>query len=203
MRRLLLILFSLLLVCSGCGEKKKEPSALTAERAVDALSGKEPYTRDGGNIERNNVDIDVLLDGENIGARFKDGFGSIVANRDEIVITVNATGERPDNLLIGFSATDLTALRPIHGKTNAGDGKVFTLSLMKIIGNGMETMISFDAEGTIVSMSNEKTIIKVAGHLGYPADAENPEKWKKYQGTITLHYPVFQTVGIAKEDFIY
>lgn len=203
MQRLLLILFSALLVCSGCGEKKKEPSALTAERAIEALSGKEPDTRDGGTIERNNVDIDVLLDGENIGARFKDGFGSIAAARDEIVITVNATGERPDNLLIGFSATDLTTLRPIHGKTNAGDGKVFTLSLMKIIGNGMETMMSFDAEGTIVSMSNEKTIIKVAGHLGYPADAEDPEKWKKYQGTITLHYPVFQTVGIAKEDFIY
>ncbi|WP_028787835.1 hypothetical protein [Terrimonas ferruginea] len=199
----LLILFSVLLVCSGCGEKKSEPSAMTAERAVEALSGKEPDARNSDNIERNNVDIDVLLDGENIGARFKDGFGSIVANRDEIVITVNATGERPDNLLIGFSATDLTTMRPIHGKTNAGDGKVFTLSLMKIIGDGMEAMMSFDAEGTIVSMSNTKTVIKVTGHLGYPADAENPEKWKKFHGTITLHYPVFQTVGIAKDDVIY
>lgn len=203
MQRLLLILFSFLFLSSGCREKKNAPSALAAERVVDVLSGKEPDARDGGSLERNHVDIDLLLDGENIGARFKDGFGSVVAARDEIVITVNATGERPDNLLIGFSAKDLTALRPVHGKTNAGDGKVFTLSLMKIIGNGMDAMMSFDAEGTIVSLGNEKTIIKIAGHLGYPTDAENPERWKKIEGMVTLHYPIFQTVGIAREELIY
>ena len=34
-------------------------------------------------------------------------------------------------------------------------------------------------------------------------DAESPDKWKPYEGTITLNYPVFQAVGSSKEDFTY
>ncbi len=86
---------------------------------------------------------------------------------------------------------------------NNTGGVSMSFSMMSIENNGINTLISHEAEAEIIQFTEKKTIIKVKGKIGYPADATSPEKPKDYEGTITLNYPVFQALGSSKEDFTY
>lgn len=143
------------------------------------------------------------IDGLNIRNDFENGFGSITASKETIAITIAGGENGQDNLLIGFTGKDLTSERPIKGKMVKGENAGFTFSMMKLVDNGMEALISMEAEGEIISMSQEKTVIKVKGTLSTALDAESPEKWKNYEGKITMNYPIFQAIGSSKEDFTY
>lgn len=203
MKRICFGLFSSLLLASACAGDAND----TGKPPVEKTSGESAAHRvDPPGINtttQNQVLVEILLDGKSLEPRFKNGFGSITAAKESIAITVNATDAQKENLLIGFTGEDLTASRPISGKTTAAAGNGFTLSLLRITDNGMDALISFEAEGTLVSLSTAKAVINVSGKLGYATDTENPEKWKAYKGTVTLNYPVFQAIGSSKEEFTY
>lgn len=158
---------------------------------------------DAEDIGKNKPEVNIVLDGEDIGKRFKDGFGSVTASKETVAITVAGGENGQDNILIGFTGKDLTTLRPIAGKMVKGENDGFTFSITRITDNSMEVQLSFEAEGEIVSWQKEKIVIKVKGKTGNSSDAENPDKWKAYEGTITLNYPVFQVLGGKKEAFLY
>lgn len=194
-----MIIFS----CNKLEEKKKEASTSLIENAVEAATGNEYDALDVNTIDKNNSVVDVEIDGKNILKDFENGFGNITASKETIAITIAGGENGQDNILLGFTGKDLTMEKPIKGKMVKGENAGFTFSTMKVVDNGMEALISMEAEGEIISMNTEKTVIQIKGSLSSTLDAENPEKWKKYEGTITLNYPVFQALGASKEDFIY
>ena len=189
--------------CNKLEEKKKEASTSLIENALEAATGNEYDAVDVNNIDKNSSNVDVEIDELNIRNDFENGFGSITASKETIAITIAGGENGQDNLLIGFTGKDLTSERPIKGKMVKGENAGFTFSMMKVVDNGMEALISMEAEGEIISMSQEKTVIKIKGSLSTALDAESPEKWKNYEGTITMNYPIFQAIGSSKEDFIY
>lgn len=193
----------LIFSCNKIEEKKKEASASLIENALEAATGNEIDVLDVDNIEKNSATVDIKMDGENLNKKFENGFGSITASKETIAITINAVENGDDNILIGFTGKDLTQNHPIKAKVNNSEGVSMSFSTMRFDDNGMNTMISHDAEAEIVQFSTEKTIIKLKGKIGDPADAESPEKLKFFEGMITLNYPVFQALGSSKKNFTY
>lgn len=195
--------FCIAVSCNKIEEKKNELKTSMAEKVIEAASGKEIDALDVNNIEKNSSVVEVEIDGKNISKDFENGFGNITASKETIAITVTGGENGQDNILLGFTGKDLTTERPIKGKMVKGENAGFTFSTMRLVESGMEALISMEAEGEIISMNEEKTVIRLKGKLSNTLDAENPEKWKSYEGTITLNYPIFQALGSSKEDFIY
>ncbi|WP_313029295.1 hypothetical protein [Soonwooa sp.] len=203
MNKILLTLFGASLILSGCGDTGNKAGTSLVEKTIEAATGNKVDALDVNHIEDNNAVVDVTIGDENLQDHFKKGFGSITASKETIAITIAQVDNGQDNILIGFTGKDLTALRPIAGKMVKGENDGFTFSITRVTDNAMDVQLSFEAEGEIVSLQKDKIVIKVKGKTGSSADAENPEKWKSYEGTITMNYPVFQALGSEKEDFIY
>lgn len=203
MKKILLTIPCFLLLIAGCQEAKNKAATSVLEKSIEAVSGKKIDVADVDNIEKNKSEVDLVLDGENIRKSFENGFGSITASKETIAITIAGGENQQDNILLGFTGKDLTTERPIKGRMSKSENSGFSFSMMKVNDNGAETLLSFEAEGEIISMNEAKTVIKVKGSLASTLDADNPEKWKHYEGTITLNYPVFQAIGNTKEDFTY
>ena len=204
MKKLSLIAIGMVIFsCNKLEEKKNEASTSLIENVLEAATGNEIDALDVDNIEKNSSVVEVEIDGVNIQKDFENGFGSITASKETIAITIAGGENGQDNILLGFTGKDLTSEKPIKGKMVKGENAGFTFSMMKVVGNNMEALISMEAEGEIISMNAEKTVIRIKGSLSTTLDAENPENWKKYEGTITLNYPVFQALGSSKDDFTY
>lgn len=187
---------------AGCnsGEGNKT-SAL--ETVLEKTTGIDTDMENLNNSEKNKADIDIKDNGLNLNERFKNGFATITATKKVISLTITNKEGGQDNLLIGFTGTDLTQMRPIKGKMNTSGENSMSFSTANYKNNEADMMMAFDVEGEIISLKPEKTVIRLKGNIGYTADAQNPEKWKIFEGTLTLNYPVFQSLGNAKEDFVY
>lgn len=203
MNKIFLILSCISLILAGCGDTSNKAGISLVEKTIEAATGNKVDALDVNHIEDNNAVVDVTIGDENLQDHFKRGFGSITAYKETIAITIAGGENGQDNILIGFTGKDLTALRPIAGKMVKGENDGFAFSITRVTDNAMDVQLSFEAEGEIVSLQKDKIVIKVKGKTGSSADVENPEKWKPYEGTITLNYPVFQALGSEKEDFIY
>ncbi|MFC2185760.1 hypothetical protein ACFCT7_00490 [Fulvivirgaceae bacterium LMO-SS25] len=206
MNKTVLALSGCLLVLVGCNEvkeKKNQTATSLIEKATEVISGTKFDALDINRIEDNNAIVDITVGGENLQDHFKKGFGNITASKETIAITITGGENGQDNILIGFTGKDLTIERPIKGKMVKGEIDGFTFSITKVTDNSMDVQLSFEAEGQIIFLQKDKVVIKVKGKMGSSADAENPDKWKPYEGNITLNYPIFQALGSSKEDFIY
>jgi len=204
MQKSFLSLSLALLLITGCNDPSNKASTSIAEKTIEAISGNKIDAVDITKVEKNNSIIDVAIGDENLKNHFKNSFGSITASKETIAITIAQVDGGQDNIVMGFTGKDLTALSPITGKITKGENDGFTFSIMKVTQNsGMEVLISFEAEGEITTLQKDKVVIKVKGKIGSSSDAENPDKWQAYEGTITLNYPVFQALGSKKEDFLY
>lgn len=197
------ILFFMAIGCNKWEEKKNELKTEMIEKAIETASGQEIDALDISHVEENAAVVDIQIGDENIQNQFTNGFGSITASKETIAITIAGGENRQDNILMGFTGKDLTTLRPISGKMVVGENDGFTFSKTFIKDNSMEIQMSFEAEGEITQLQKDKVVIKVKGKIGAAMDVEKPENWKDYEGTITLHHPVFQALGSSKEDFIY
>lgn len=200
------IILNLVLIFSSCNkieETKENLSKSATEKAIEAASGMEINTYDVENADKNSVEVNLKSDEIDFFEKFKNAFGTVTVTKESIAITVSAGENTEQNILIGFTGKDLTAEKPINGKLNNLDGNSISFSTADYSNNGMDMMLSFEAEGEIKEISDQKVVVEVKGKLGYPADAENPEKWKEYEGEIILNYPVFQSIGSSKNDFIY
>ncbi|TJZ61492.1 hypothetical protein FAZ15_09890 [Sphingobacterium olei] len=203
MKKLLLTIPCFLLLVFGCNDAKNRFTTSIVEKSIEAISGQKIDIADANDIEKNEAEVNITLHGENLKNYFKKGFGSVTASKETIAITIAGGENGQDNILIGFTGKERIASHPIKGKMVMGHNDGFTFSITKATDNGIDMQLSFEAEGEIVSMQKDKVIIKVKGKTGSSSDAESPEKWKSYEGTITLNYPVFQALGSSKEKFIY
>ena len=206
MKKTVIVLSLSLLVLIGCSklkESKNEAATSLIEKAAEAISGQKMDALDVNHLEDNHAVVDITVGDENLQDHFKKGFGNITATKETIAIAIAGGENGQDNILIGFQGKDLTAERPIKGKMIKGENAGFTFSMTKVTDSGMDVQLSFEAEGEIISLQKDKVVIKVKGKTGSSMDAESPDKWKPYEGTIILNYPVFQAVGSSKEDFTY
>lgn len=155
------------------------------------------------NSEKNKADIAINDNGLNLKERFNNGFATISVNKEVISITITNEENGLDHLLIGFTNNDFTQLRPIKGKLNKDGDNSMSFSTVNYKDNQMDMMTGFIVEGEIISLKPEKIVIKLKGEMGYTIDSENPDKWKKFEGVITLNVPIFQALGNTKDEFVY
>lgn len=206
MNKIVLVLSGSLLVLVGCSEvkeKKNEAATSLMQKTIEAATGKKVDALNVNHIEDNNAVVAITIGDENLQDHFKKGFGNITASKETIAITISGGENGQDNILMGFTGEDLTAERPIKGRMVKGENDGFTFSITRVTDNAMDVQLSFEAEGEIVSLQKDKIVIKVKGKTGSSSDAENPDKWKSYEGIITLNHPIFQVFGSSKEGFIY
>lgn len=197
------VIFIISIFCiAGCNATE-ENNTSTLETILKKTTGIDTDIDNLNNSEKNKADVDITDDGLNLNQRFEKGFGTITATKESIALTITNEESGQDNILIGFTGADLTQMRPIKGRLNNSGDDFMSFSTANYKNNAADMMISFDVEGEIVSLQPEKTIVRLKGSMGYGADAQSPEKWKRFEGTITLNYPVFQAIGSAKEDFVY
>lgn len=196
------ILFVIVFCIAGCNSNEgKKTSAL--ETVLEKATGIDTDMDNLNNSEKNKADMDIKDDGLNLNERFRNGFATITAAKKVISLTIANEEGGQDHILIGFTGTDLTQMRPIKGRMNTSGENSMSFSTANYKNNEADMMMAFDVEGEILSLKPEKTIVRLKGNIGYTEDAQNPEKWKAFEGTVTLNYPVFQALGMAKEDFIY
>lgn len=187
---------------AGCNSNGgKNTSAL--ETVLKEATGIDTDMDNLNNSEKNKADIDITDDGLNLNERFKNGFCTVTAAKESIALTITNEEDGQDNILIGFTGTDFTQMRPIKGKMNTSGENSMSFSTANYKNNEADIMTDFDVEGEIISLRPEKTVIRLKGNIGYTQDAQHPEKWKAFEGTVTLNYPVFQALGSAREDFVY
>lgn len=187
---------------AGCNSNEgKKTSAF--ETVLEKATGVDTDMDNINNSEKNKADIDIADDGLNLNERFKNGFATITAAKEVISLTITDKENGQDNILIGFTGTDLTKMRPIKGRMNTSGENSMSFSTANYKNNEADMMMAFDVEGEIISLRPEKTVIRLKGNIGYTQDAQHPEKWKAFEGTVTLNYPVFQALGSAREDFVY
>lgn len=197
-----IFLIAIVFCIAGCGDnEEKKASAL--ETVLKKTTGIDTDMDHLNNSEKNKADIDIKDQGLNLNERFKNGFATITAAKEVISLTITNEEGGQDNILIGFTGTDLTQMRPIKGRMNTSGENSMSFSTANYKNNEADMMMAFDVEGEILSLKPEKTVIRLKGNIGYTQDAQNPEKWKAFEGSVTLNYPVFQALGKAKEDFIY
>lgn len=197
-----IILIPIIFCIAGCGGiEEKKASAL--ETVLKKTTGIDTDMDNLNNSEKNKADIDIKDDGLNLNQRFRNGFATITAAKEVIALTITNEEGGQDNILIGFTGTDLTQMRPIKGKMNTSGANSMSFSTANYKNNEADMMTAFDVEGEILSLKPEKTVIRLKGNIGYSQDAQHPEKWKAFEGTVTLNYPVFQALGSAREDFVY
>lgn len=187
---------------AGCGSNKEKNSSALETVLINA-TGIDTDMDNLKNSGKNKADIDIKDNGLNLNERFRNGFATITAAKEVIALTITNEEGGQDNILIGFTGTDLTQIRPIKGKMNSNGDNSMSFSTANYKNNEADMMMAFDVEGEIASLKADKTVIRLKGNMGYASDAQSPEKWKAFEGTITLNYPVFQALGIAKEDFVY
>lgn len=187
---------------AGCNSNGGKNTSIL-ETVLEKATGIDTDMNNINNSEKNKADIDIKDSGLNLNERFRNGFATITATKEVISLTITNEEGGQDNILIGFTGTDLTQIRPIIGKMNTSGENSMTFSTANYKNNEADMMMAFDVEGEILSLKPEKTVIRLKGNIGYTADAQHPEKWKAFGGTVTLNYPVFQALGNDKEDFVY
>lgn len=200
MKKIMLLLS--VLGIAGCNTIEEKKSA-ALESVLQKTAGIDTDMDNLKNSGKNKADMNITDDGLNLNERFKNGFGTVTATKESIALTITNEEGGQDNILIGFTGTDLTQMRPIKGKMNTGGENSMSFSTANYKNNEADMMMAFDVEGAILSLKPEKTVIRLKGNIGYTQDAQHPEKWKAFEGTVTLNYPVFQALGNAKEDFFY
>lgn len=197
-----IILFVIVFCVAGCNSnEERKTSAL--ETVLKKTTGIDTDLNNLNNSEKNKAEIDIADDGLNLKERFKNGFATITAAKEVISLTITNEENGQDHILIGFTGTDLTQMRPIKGRMNTNGENSMSFSTANYKNNEADMMMAFDVEGEIISLKPEKTVIRLKGNIGYTADIQHPEKWKAFEGTLTLNYPVFQALGKDRKDFVY
>ena len=197
-----LILFVIVFGVAGCNSNE-EKKASAWETVLKKTTGIDTDMDNLKNSEKNKVEIDIADDGLNLKERFKNGFATITAAKEVISLTITNEENGQDHILIGFTGTDLTQMRPIKARMNTNGENSMSFSMANYKNNEADMMMAFDVEGEIISLKPEKAVIRLKGNIGYMADDQHPEKWKAFEGTLTLNYPVFQALGKDRKDFVY
>lgn len=196
------ITLAVMLSLFGCGRVEEKKNSLV-ESVIKQATGIDADIDNILESTENRARVELKDSGLDLNQRFKNGFATITVSKETIAITISADNSGQDNILIGFTGKDLTRLRPIKGELAKSGENSMSFSTMNYRDNNMEMMTSFNMSGEIVSLNLEKTVIEINGNIGYPSDAESRDKWKHIEGTIELNRPVFQSLGSAKEDFMY
>lgn len=204
---LLSLIIFFLTSCNFIEEKKNDLGSSVTEKILEKASGYSDIDiADANDLDKNKVVVDIQLNGKNLQDKFKNSFGNITASKESIAITITNNLEGfSDNILLGFTAKDLTASKPIKGNMQSDDSNqtTFQFSLSHASENGMDIKLSQEASGEIIQLTDKKVIIKVSGKLYSMENFETPEKWENYSGTITMEYPAYITMGFKKEDLNY
>lgn len=190
--------------CNFISEKKNEAASSLTEGIIEKATGQKMDAPDVNNVDKNKVLVQVTVGGEDIGNRFRDGQGSVTASKESMAITINKQegSSTVHSLVLGFTGTDLTKLKPIkgHEDSDSNDEARFTFSISTITENGMSVMLSQKAYGEIRTLNDNTVFIAVNGEMAAPQDVEDPGKWQSFEGSIEIQFPLYTTLGISKEE---
>ncbi|MBX9449753.1 MAG: hypothetical protein KL787_08575 [Taibaiella sp.] len=149
------ILFVIVFCVAGCNSnEEKKTSAL--ETVLKKTTGIDTDLNNLNNSEKNKAEIDIADDGLNLKERFKNGFATITAAKEVISLTITNEENGQDHILIGFTGTDLTQMRPIKGRMNTNGENSMSFSTANYKNNEADMMMAFDVEGEIISLKPEK-----------------------------------------------
>ena len=204
---LLIIAFSLLSSCNFIEDKKRDLTTSATEKILEKISGASDVEfTDVNNLDKNNTIVDIQVNGKNLKNDFKNAFGSITASKETIAITISKENDGSSfNIIMGFTEKDLTASKPIKGDIQSTDSdKIsFQFSISSFGENKMDSKLSQEGKGEIIKLTDKEVIIKVSGKIFSQENYDNPEKWENYSGTIIMQYPVYNSMGISKDDLNY
>lgn len=193
--------------CNAIEEKKNDLARSVTETALEKVTGVSDIDiADESHADKNEVIVDVIVNGKNLKENFKTAFGAVTANQEGLAITVTQEAENTTySLLCGFTGKNLAGFKPLKGslQTDNDEQIKFQFSLMRMTSIGMETKMSQEAYGEIMKLSDEEVIVKVSGKLALPENFETPGKWESYSGVVTIKYPVYTSIGISKSDLNY
>lgn len=205
------LLFPLVLAILGasCGavdSAKEKASTSLAESMIEKATGQKVDMPDANNVKKNKVYVKLKMGDEDLEAKFKEAFGSITGSKETIAITAQVEkDQKATALMLSFTGKDLTQLKPIKGSVdskNESEAKMMIM-LSTYSENGVESIIAKEGTAEIVSISDNKIVIKIKGKMCEAQDIETPAKWKDIEGTVVFDYPVFTTLGIKKNEIQY
>ena len=205
------VIFPLLIAVIGtsCGAvdsaKEKATTSLT-ESIIEKATGEKVGMPDASNVEKNKVHVKLKIGDEDLESKFNGAFGSITGSKETIAITAQLDKDNTMySVVFGFTAPDLTTIKPIIGSVNSKNESEpkFTFAVSTFSETGVESMISNEAVGEIISLNDQKAVIKIKGKISEAQYTNEPSKWKAIEGTVELEYPVFTTVGVDKKDLEY
>lgn len=208
MRKLLmpLMLLSLVSSCNMVNDAKEKVAKGATETLIEKATGHKVDAADVSNVDKNKVIVQLTLDGESLQRNFEGGMGTITATPGTIAITASKeTDGKHESILIGFTATELGGIKPLKGSVAGGsdmDAK-FQFSISSISENEMYTMIAQEGTAVVESLNDSKVFIRIDAKIAAPQDSEHPEKWKTVKGSLTIDYPLFNAMGMKKNEIAY
>lgn len=203
----LFLAINILPSCNFIEDKKNDLATSAAEKILEKTTGMSDIEiADISNEDKSIAKVDVQVNGKNIQDKFKNAVGYITASKESIAITISKDFDGySDNIILGFTGKDLTAKKPVKGsmKSSNSENISFQFSMSHITENGLENKLSQEAFGEITQLTDAKAIIKVSGKLYSLENYESPEKWEDFSGTITIEYPIYNAMGVKKEELNY
>ena len=148
--------------CSSISDSKDAASTSLAESILEKATGQKLDMADAKNLEKIKIFVKLQVGSENLESVFEGAVANVTGSKETIVISaIKEVDNQQLSLMIGFTATDLTTMRPIKGSINTEDPSEANLmiSLATISENGIETMISKEGFAEIVSINDNKVVV--------------------------------------------
>jgi len=196
------------LMISGCNfvnEGKKNAAASFTEKLIENATGKEVDMMDLDHTDKNKANIQLVIDGKEVGEQFMGGMSIITATKDGIAFSVTReTDGLVHSVIVGLTGPVDQTSQPYKASAKAAEGALkFSLQISNVHENSIQSLIATEGEAEILSLSDQQVVINVSGKIVAAEHAAEMGMEKSFTGRFTLNYPAFNAIGISKKDLTY
>ena len=201
------VLSFFILAFVSCNPKKAIEERIAKEMA-GAMLGTDVETSNLSNAENASVEIDMKMDGKDIGfEESKPVFNIAAGSDDQVIVAINFTQElegKQHTLQLGVNGKKELLKTPLTANFEdvTGEGKVVPIfNIMTITDNGMEMSTVKKGTFKVVEFSDEKVVIEIDAEGGKnTAETHEGKNLIPIKGTIVCKNPIMTFMGVKKEE---
>lgn len=201
----------LLFSCNQSKENAENTMNSAIEKAIENKTGNQVEIPDAESIEKNagyvfyKSEKQTYLDGKE---KMQSSVIIEKSKENGLTISFQLSGGGGKSFLASISHVPENFSLPLTGKyavSNRYDGEnpSAMILFMNVTENGLMTSeIPYEGELILTKLSNDSVELEIKGKGGNPSDAESPSNWKNLSGSITMEYPMIQSLNIDKNNVL-
>lgn len=196
--------------CQFAKEKAQEGVTSTLESVIESQTGHEIDLAEIDSYQNQKVEANFEYDGKEQLTENVNFSGSILISKspEELNISFQLVDESGISLMGVFSNFTEDFKLPLVGKFSPSNTPTegfatATLILMKVSETGMEEVpMPFEGSMTMLSINEKEAEFEVNARGGTSQNTNDPSLWKNIKCKVKISNPVYQSMGIKKEQIL-